>query len=159
MPLPSMMSPADLKRREIIHAPPSRGRLGWGWVTFRNSHSEIRIGLPFFSLIGKSFVDQHHRDIVLDRIEQMTGLADQTIPFAIQKNISFTFRTGQNLQKFFTDGHLYSPFLYKKKRALVLRLGQRDPFRFSVKFEGFQSLSLPFDLIRYGLPNPLPMSF
>jgi hypothetical protein len=68
-----------------------------------------------FSLIGESFVDQHYGDIVLDRVEQMTGLADQTVPFAIQENISFTSRTGQNLQKFFTDRHLHSPFLYKKK--------------------------------------------
>jgi hypothetical protein len=68
-----------------------------------------------FSLIGKSFVNQHHGDIVLNGIEQLAGLADQAISFAIQENISFTFRTSQNLQKLFTDRHLHSPFLYKKK--------------------------------------------
>ena len=62
-------------------------------------------------LIGKRFVNQHHGDIVLDRVEQMTRLTDQAIPFTIQENISFALRTGQNLQKLFTDNHFHSPFL------------------------------------------------
>jgi hypothetical protein len=64
-----------------------------------------------FSLIGKSFVNQHHRDIVLNGIEQATGFADQSISLAIQENVPLTFRTSQNLQKLFTDWHLHSPFL------------------------------------------------
>jgi hypothetical protein len=48
----------------------------------------------FFSFIGERFVDQHHRDIILNGIEQATGFADQAIPFSIQKNIPLTFRTG-----------------------------------------------------------------
>jgi hypothetical protein len=68
-----------------------------------------------FSLIGKSFINQHHGDIVFNRIEQVAGFADQAISCAIQKNISFTFWTSQNLQKLFTDRHLHSPLLYKKK--------------------------------------------
>jgi len=37
---------------------------------------EIRIALPLFSLIGQGFVDQHHRDIIFNRVEQVTGFAD-----------------------------------------------------------------------------------
>jgi hypothetical protein len=48
----------------------------------------------FFSFIGERFVDQHHGDIVFNGIEQVAGFADQTIPFSIQENIPFTFRTG-----------------------------------------------------------------
>jgi hypothetical protein len=64
-----------------------------------------------FSLVGKSFVNQHYRDIVLNGIEQVTGFADQAISFAIQENVSLTLRTSQNLQELFTDRHFYSPFL------------------------------------------------
>ncbi len=64
-----------------------------------------------FPLIRKSFVDQHHRNIILDGIEKVTGFANQTISRSIQEDISFTFRTSQNFQELFTDGHLRSPFL------------------------------------------------
>jgi len=37
---------------------------------------EIRTALPLFSLIGKGFVDQHHGDIIFNRVEQVTGFAD-----------------------------------------------------------------------------------
>jgi hypothetical protein len=48
----------------------------------------------FFSLDGKSFIDQHHRDVLFNGIKKMTGFADQTIPCSIQENISLAFRTG-----------------------------------------------------------------
>jgi hypothetical protein len=73
---------------------------------------EIRNGLPFFPLIRKSFVNQHHGDIVSNRIEQVAGFADKAISFVIQENISLTFRASQNLQKLFTDRHFHSPFLF-----------------------------------------------
>jgi len=47
----------------------------------------------FLSFVGKSFVDQHHRDIILDGIEQMAGFTDQTISCLIQEDIPFTFWT------------------------------------------------------------------
>jgi hypothetical protein len=50
--------------------------------------------LSFLPSIGKSFINQHHRDILFNGIEEMTGFADQTIPCSIQENISLTFRTG-----------------------------------------------------------------
>jgi hypothetical protein len=84
-------------------------------LQIRNPHSEIRIGLPLFSLIGKGFVDQHHGDIIFNGKEQVTGLADEAISFAIQENISLTFRAGQNFQEFFTDRHLHPPLLRNKK--------------------------------------------
>jgi hypothetical protein len=67
-----------------------------------------------FSFVGEGFIDQHHRDIVFDGIEQATGFADQTISRSIQEDISFTFWAGQNLQKLFTDWHPRPPFLKKK---------------------------------------------
>jgi hypothetical protein len=75
-----------------------------------------------FSLIGKSFVNQHYGDIVLNGIEQLAGLADQAISFAIQENISFTFRACQYFQKFFTDRHLLSSFPLQEKRSWVQRV-------------------------------------
>jgi hypothetical protein len=48
----------------------------------------------FFSFVRKRFVNQHYGDIILDGIEQATGLADQTIPLSIQENISLAFGTG-----------------------------------------------------------------
>ena len=97
-------------------SPVGRGR-GWG-------ESQIclpRIYLGFdiwnlefnllFSLIRECFIDQHDGDILFDGIEQVAGLADQTVSIAIQENISLALRASQNFQEFFTDGHLHPPFL------------------------------------------------
>ncbi len=65
----------------------------------------------FLSFVWKGFIDQHDRDIILDGIEQVAGFADQAISGSIQEDISFTFRTGQNLQELLADRHFRSPFL------------------------------------------------
>jgi len=80
----------------------------------------------FFSFARKSFVDQHHRNIILDGIEQVAGFADQTISCSVQEDISFTFRTSQNLQELFTDRHLRSPFLPIPSRPPLVKGGQGD---------------------------------
>jgi hypothetical protein len=59
---------------KIFPSPPPSPRRGEG--KGEGPHSEIRIDLPLFSLIGKGFVDQHHGDIIFNGVEQVTGFAD-----------------------------------------------------------------------------------
>ena len=92
--------------------PPSRGRLGGGWAAFCIPQSAFRNFLSLFSLIGKGFVDQHDGNIVFNGIEKATSFADQAVSFAIQKNISFAFRTSQNFQQLFTEWHRHLLCLY-----------------------------------------------
>jgi hypothetical protein len=58
----------------------------------RNSAPRIR---SLFSLVRKGFVNQHDRDIVLDLVDQATGLADQPVPGPVQDNVALALGARQ----------------------------------------------------------------
>ena len=57
----------------------------------------------------KSLIDQHYRDVVLDWIDQSTGVANQTIFGRVEMDIAFAFRTSENVQELFANRHRRSP--------------------------------------------------
>jgi hypothetical protein len=59
-------------------------------------------------LDGHRLVDQHHRDVVFDRVHQPAGLTNQPVALVIEMDVTFAFGTGENVEKIFTDCHGYS---------------------------------------------------
>jgi len=53
-------------------------------------------------------VDQHHWDVVLDRVHQPAGLTNQSVPLVIEVDVPFAFGTGENVEQILTDCHGYS---------------------------------------------------
>jgi hypothetical protein len=47
-----------------------------------------------FSLIREGFIDQHHRNIIFDLIDQAARFADQPISCPLQENFPFAFGAG-----------------------------------------------------------------
>lgn len=47
-----------------------------------------------------SLIDEHDGDIVTNFIDKFAGMADKTIAFLIELDLSLTFGTGDNVEQF-----------------------------------------------------------
>src|SRR4051812_26488587 len=57
------------------------------------------------SAFDRRLVDQHHGNVVFDRVDPMTGPALQARPVADERDGGFAFRTDENFQQRRVDGH------------------------------------------------------
>lgn len=58
-----------------------------------------------------SLIDEHDGDIVTNFIDKFAGMADKTIAFLIELDLSLTFGTGDNVEQFlFNHGVIFVEF-------------------------------------------------
>src|SRR5207249_5156460 len=62
------------------------------------------IGNPDLLLNGR-FVDEHHRNVVLDRVDAVAGIAFQARPVLHQHDRRFAVRTRKNFKEFGIERH------------------------------------------------------
>jgi hypothetical protein len=56
-------------------------------------------------MVRERLLNQHDRDIVLDRVHQIAGLANQAISPLIKVDVTLTFGTGQDIQELLIYRH------------------------------------------------------
>jgi hypothetical protein len=51
--------------------------------------------------------EQHHRNVIFNRIQQFTRMADQTVLCVGQFDASLALKADQDVEEFFAEGHTY----------------------------------------------------
>jgi len=72
-------------------------------------------------LVDGGFVDQHHRDIITDRIETVAGHATQTTAIGLQFDFGPAGGADEDLEQFGADGHV--------RKIVAKRPGRTEPRR------------------------------
>ena len=57
------------------------------------------------TVLDRRLVDQHHRDVVLDRIHAVTGAALQRLAVLHQRDRRLARRAGEDFEQFSIDWH------------------------------------------------------
>src|SRR5262245_43933513 len=57
------------------------------------------------SLDTAGFIDEHDRDVVLYRIQELAAPADEPVLARGQRHLALALRTGEDLQQLLADGH------------------------------------------------------
>ena len=60
------------------------------------------------SIFDSGFIDEHHRDVVLDGVNPSAGAALERRAVLDQDHRRFAIRTGENFKQFWVDGHSWN---------------------------------------------------
>ena len=89
-------SPSERNRITATRLPePSRSRVS------------VCVDTNLWLFVDGRFVDEHHRNLIANRVEPVTGYAPEPAPIGFQFHFCPASRTDQNLEEFCADCHLF----------------------------------------------------